>query len=219
MIERGLDPGEGILVEGVAGCLGFLKPAEGLFQFVAFGSVAEIADDLGNVFELWRRLRAVAEGHDAEGNLVVQLVLGDGVENGPHHVEALVDVGFHGNGRVDDHCDARARDAVVLGVFWGVGVWLVPGAAGIDGGDFKELGPLERRVHFQDGHQVEAVARDGTLRVVGLHGEDGQIRRGVALLRGLGFGAEFRKAARQVFRLADIHDGLVVLEEQDGLAL
>ena len=81
------------------------------------------------------------------------------------------------------------------------------------------LGPLERRVHFQDGHQVEAVARDGTLRVVGLHGEDGQIRRGVALLRGLGFGAELRKAARQVFRLADIHDGLVVLEEQDGLAL
>ena len=32
-------------------------------------------------------------------------------------------------------------------------------------------------------------------------------------------GAELRKAARQVFRLADIHDGLVVLEEQDGLAL
>lgn len=59
LIERGLDPGEGILVEGVAGCLGFLKPAEGLFQFVAFGGVAEIADDLGNVFELWRRLRAL----------------------------------------------------------------------------------------------------------------------------------------------------------------
>ena len=70
-------------------------------------------------------------------------------------------------------------------------VGLVSGAAGIDGGYLKELRPLERRVHLQDGHQVEAAARDGTLRVVGLHGEDGQIRRGVALLRGLGFGAEF----------------------------
>ena len=38
-------------------------------------------------------------------------------------------------------------------------------------------------------------------------------------IRGLGFGAEFRKAARQVFRLADIHDGLVILKEQDRLAL
>ena len=186
---------------------------EGLFQFPALRRVAEVADHLGEVFQFRRRLGAVAEGHDAEGHLVVQLVLGHRVEDGPHHVEALIDVRLHGNGGVDDHRDAGARH-VVLGV-----VLLVARIAGVNRGHLKELGPLKRRVHLQNRHEVEAVARYGALCVVGFHGDDGQIGGSVALLRGFGPGAELRQRSRQVLSLADIHDRLVILEEQHGLTL
>ena len=92
------------------------------------------------------------------------MALFDLVINFAHHVEALVDVGLHGNGGVDHKRNAGFGRAV-FGILIGI--------AGVDGGHTQKLYAVKGVFHVQYGHEIKTLFRNSTLRVSRFAGENG----------------------------------------------
>ncbi len=64
-----------------------------------------------------------------------------------HHVEALVDVGLHGNGGIDHKGNAG----------FGRAVFAILGIAGVDGGHTQKLYAVKGIFHVQYGHEIKTL--------------------------------------------------------------
>ena len=184
LVHALLDAGKGVLVHVVGRDRGLLHLGQRMLQPGPVLHCGEIADDFGGIANVRRALHVAAEGHHGKGHLVAVGAFLQLVVEMANELQALVDIGLHGDGGVNDKGNAGAqlgRSRRGLPVRNGCPIAALA-AARIDGCHLHQVQTLIAAVNVQNRHKVEVFL--GNRAVRRLAGDNREVRRLLFLLYG-----------------------------------